>query len=124
MTSGEPYRHLTNMRNRATDRRDDCPEDEGLNSLKLDRSRMEGIEMRVPEQLRRVGWRSNRCEVVLDLSELARRHGTERANHLIWPIEMAITQQGWAATRELVCIKGRILERIVALKPSTQPPKT
>jgi hypothetical protein len=112
------------MRDPATNRRDEYPEDEGLNSLTMDRSRIEDIEMRVPEQLRRAGWRSDKCEVVLDFSALSEKHGKEIANHLVWPIEMAITQQGWAATRELVCRKGRLVERIVALKPGTQPPET
>jgi hypothetical protein len=124
LTLAHLSRHLTNMRKQGTDRRDDCPADDGFDSLKLDRSRMEGIEMRVAEQLRHAGWRSDKCEVVLDFSALSERHGKEIANHLVWPIEMAITQQGWAATRELVCRKGRLVERIVALKPCTQSPET
>ena len=75
MTLVNLSRHLINMRDPATNRRDEYPEDEGLNSLKMDRSRIEGIEMRVPEQLRRAGWRSDKCEVVLDFSALSEKHG-------------------------------------------------
>jgi hypothetical protein len=84
---------------------------------------MLGIAERVPEQLRRAGWRHNSCVVVIDFSELVVRHGADKADQLVRPIETAIAQEGWLPTREYAFPKEPIVEQIVAWKPQSTPIK-
>jgi|GEM_PF-5083149 len=111
------------MRNLGNDRRDDNPDDDSLNTLKVDQARMLDIAGRIPEQIRRAGWRDNFCVIVSDFSHLVTQHGQETAEDLVWPIEMAIVQQGWIAAREYAFPKERIVNQIVAWKPKTTLPK-
>jgi hypothetical protein len=110
------------MANLDSDRRGNSPDDDGLNGLKIAQARMLDIANRVPEQLRRAGWRSNFCVVVMNFSQLVANHGQETAEKLVWPIEMAITQEGWIAAREYVFLGERMVEQIVAFKPKSAPP--
>jgi hypothetical protein len=105
--------------------RDDGHSDETfkLDQFGLDQARMLGIAERVPEQLRRAGWRNHYCVVVIDFSELAARHGVEKADQLVRPIEIAIVQEDWLSTREYAFPKERIVEQIVAWKPKSTPIK-
>lgn len=94
-----------------------------LDEFGLDQARMLGIAERVPEQLRRAGWRHNSCVVVINFSELVIRHGAEKADQLVRPIEIAIVQEDWLSTREYAFPKERIVEQIVAWKPKSTPIK-
>jgi hypothetical protein len=86
-------------------------------SFATDLRRMTDIASRVPEDLRRAGWRGDSRKIVGDFSELVKRYGIERAEELVWPVEFAINHHGWRAVREYDVIKGRTVIGVVARRP-------
>jgi hypothetical protein len=97
--------------------------DSNPQELKADETRMLGIASRVPETLRFNGWRGDFCVVVSNFSDLVSKHGESEADKLVFPVEMAVAQQGWTAVRKEASIKEQTVMQIVAQKPKNSPPE-
>jgi hypothetical protein len=95
---------------------DPIPDDNRNNSLIIDQSRMLDVASRVPGILRRAH-KQDSAEVVLNYSELVNDHGEDAAAQLVAPVEDAITEAGWIASREYGFPKGLIVMQIVAWRP-------
>lgn len=95
---------------------DPTPHDDQYDHLKLDQWRMLDVASRVPGVLR-CAYNQGVAEVVRDYSQLVNDHGEDAAAQLIAPIEEAITEAGWIASREYAFPKGLIVMQIVAWLP-------